>query len=392
MSCTVSCMLDTVNHGHLAEYEKYSCCVDQSSSADLSEAINSMYKWYQKSAICYAFLSDLPSSLELQQEAFRQCRWWTRGWTLQELIAPSSVRFYDQNWRWYGNRSDLAVEIKSITGISPRAYGRPLNDFSVAKRMSWASRRTTTRTEDIAYCLLGLFDINMPLIYGEGDKAFLRLQEEICKTIPDLTIFAWTTQPSLKTYSSSQNFRGLLASHPVEFAGCGHVDTYALTGQNQWLYNPLNTSIGNWDITFDGMPLQIDKVHGPIMRIGFIDTTTLKSVRLFIPLRKTTEGYVRSRPDHLAADLGGDHTGPSVATINESFVNLFIVNGFKHPGTLHLPNSKVSCLKRLTCENSMLIDKLYQEALLIDVDSRIQITAAYPEGFWVPEKKAFLSM
>ncbi|KAF2996342.1 hypothetical protein E8E14_004893 [Neopestalotiopsis sp. 37M] len=368
------------------------CCIDKSSSAELSEAINSMYKWYQKSAICYVFLSDLPSSLEPRQQAFRQCRWWTRGWTLQELIAPKHLRFYDQNWERFGSRSTLLREIETITGIPPSVYDGSLNEFCVAKRLSWASRRTTTRTEDIAYCLLGLFDINMPLIYGEGEKAFLRLQEEICKSIPDLTIFAWTTQPSPKTYLPTQNFRGLLASHPVEFAGCGYVRRDSRTSQYQWIYNPFNTSIGNWDITFDGMPLQLDEVHGLLMRIGWIDTTTLESVRIFLPLRKTIEGYVRSRPDHLGGYLGRDRPGPSVAEINESFLRLFIVNDSLHPVTSHLPNSKVSCLKRLTYEESMAIDKIHQEALLIDVDSNIHITAAYPERFWSPEKKAFLSM
>jgi hypothetical protein len=349
-----------------------------------------MYEWYQKSAICYTFLSDMPSSPEPRPSAFRQCRWWTRGWTLQELIAPSSVRFYDQNWRWYGNRSVLGEEIESITGIPSDAFQGSLNVFSVAKRMSWASRRTTTRTEDVAYCLLGLFGINMPLIYGEGEKAFLRLQEEICKTIPDLTIFAWTTQPSLKPYSSPQNFRGLLASHPVEFAGCGHVRDSPRTRQYQWMYNPLNTSIGNWDIVFDGMPLQIDEVHGLLMLIGFIDITASTPDCLFILLTRTIGGYVRSRPDHLAVAFGSIYSGPSVAEINETFLNLFIVTDYEHPGTIHLPNSKVSCLKRVTSRDSMAIDKTYQDALLIDVDSRMHITAAYPEKFWVPEKKAFL--
>jgi hypothetical protein len=164
------------------------CCIDKTSSSELSEAINSMYKWYQEAEVCYVYLADVFP--DISTSSFAKSRWFTRGWTLQELIAPSSVIFFDAHWRDIGTKASLVKPIAEITGIHIDALsnGR-VSRFSVAQRMSWASRRETTREEDIAYCLLGIFSINMPLLYGEGQKAFLRLQEEIMKnptTIPYL--------------------------------------------------------------------------------------------------------------------------------------------------------------------------------------------------------------
>jgi hypothetical protein len=166
------------------------CCIDKSSSAELQEAINSMFKWYQQAKICYAYLTDLPSGSNLSKSLPR-CRWFTRGWCLQELIAPPEVRFFDEGWTDIGTRTSCTRLISRITRIplgvlenSQRMY-----DMPVARRMSWASTRHTTRVEDQAYCLLGLFDVNMPMLYGEGPKAFLRLQEEIMKRSSDLSIF-----------------------------------------------------------------------------------------------------------------------------------------------------------------------------------------------------------
>ncbi|TRX90609.1 hypothetical protein FHL15_008582 [Xylaria flabelliformis] len=175
-------------------------CIDKTSSAELAEAINSMYEWYRESAICYAYLSDvstLPEPenvLEFNKELSRS-RWWTRGWTLQELLAPGRVLFFTREWKLICNRTFLASEIGLITGIS-RQYllhgGTHPQRAYASEKMSWLSKRETTRIEDMAYCMLGLFDINMPLLYGEGRKAFLRLQEEIIRVSNDHTIFCWT--------------------------------------------------------------------------------------------------------------------------------------------------------------------------------------------------------
>ncbi|KAH7071873.1 heterokaryon incompatibility protein-domain-containing protein [Paraphoma chrysanthemicola] len=154
------------------------CCIDKTSSAELSEAINSMWNWYRNSAICYAFLNDVPASDEgaANETAFAKSAWFTRGWTLQELLAPMKLVFYDESWSAIGTRNKLCAAINNITGIGVEYFqGKPIRSASVAARMSWASKRVTKRTEDLAYCLLGVFDVNMPLLYGEGSKAFRRL-------------------------------------------------------------------------------------------------------------------------------------------------------------------------------------------------------------------------
>jgi hypothetical protein len=137
------------------------CCIDKSSSAELSEAINSMYRWYKNAEICYAYLADVLPDVEPRRKdsPFRNSRWFTRGWTLQELIAPLSVTFYASDWREIGTRSDLEETISEITGIDIRIFrGEHPRTVSIAQRMCWASKRETTRTEDIAYCLLGIFE------------------------------------------------------------------------------------------------------------------------------------------------------------------------------------------------------------------------------------------
>ena len=137
-----------------------------------------MFQWYRDSAICYAYLADVagpnkPYSLKLENS-----KWFTRGWTLQELIAPMEVVFYGSTWNHLGTRASLAGLIHIVTNI-PEDILRgeaTISNISAAAKMSWASTRTTTRPEDVAYSLLGLFNVNMPLLYGEGEeKAFLRL-------------------------------------------------------------------------------------------------------------------------------------------------------------------------------------------------------------------------
>jgi hypothetical protein len=174
------------------------CCIDKSSSAELSEAINAMFRWYKASARCYAYLSDVAGTEDrpnrLQWPSFKESVWFTRGWTLQELIAPSDVLFLDSTWREIGTRTELMADIIAVTGIPGPAF-TSLRYYSVAQIMSWASMRRTSRVEDLAYCLLGLFDVGMPLLYGEGERAFRRLQEEIMRISDDESIFVWTIDP-----------------------------------------------------------------------------------------------------------------------------------------------------------------------------------------------------
>ncbi|KAN0072275.1 HET domain containing protein [Elaphomyces granulatus] len=169
------------------------CCIDKSSSTELQEAINSMFRWYRDAAKCYVYLADVSrpaldadimSSQRPWEMSFRNSRWFTRGWTLQELVSPASVEFFSKEREQLGDKRSLERHIHEVTGIPVRALrGNSLSDFSVPERMSWAEKRETTRKEDKAYSLLGIFDIYMPLIYGEGrENAFKRLREEIDKS------------------------------------------------------------------------------------------------------------------------------------------------------------------------------------------------------------------
>ncbi|THU93947.1 HET-domain-containing protein, partial [Dendrothele bispora CBS 962.96] len=173
-----------------------SCCIDKSSSAELSENINSMYGLYENAEVCYVYLPDASSEEDPRDpgSGFAKSRWFTRGWTLQELIAPSaSVVFLDHSWKEIGTRYSLRDVISAITSVPVRLLeDGDLTKYSIAQKMSWAAFRKTTRPEDRAYSLMGLFDICMPPIYGEGGaKAFMRLQQEIIKTSDDRSIFAW---------------------------------------------------------------------------------------------------------------------------------------------------------------------------------------------------------
>lgn len=166
------------------------CCIDKSSSYELSTAINSMFRWYQRASKCYVYLSDVVVPKEVTDaeafritwaEAFRRSRWFTRGWTLQELLAPPCVEFFSKNGKRLGSRMSLEQEIHKITKIAIEALrGQSLPDFSVEERMSWAAQRTTTWKEDKVYCLLGIFGVFLSPIYGEGEAyATVRLREEI---------------------------------------------------------------------------------------------------------------------------------------------------------------------------------------------------------------------
>lgn len=203
------------------------CCIDKNSSAELSESINSMYRWYQRAERCYAYLADVPSDEDprIENSCFMRSRWFTRGWTLQELIAPLDLVIFARDWRVIGTKLSLQGTIAAITGIDKAVLvDGNLRRMSIARKMSWASKRETTRVEDIAYCLMGLFNINMPMLYGEGEKAFIRLQEEIIKDSDDHSIFAWKDSMALSESSS-----GLLARSPAVFVDSCRIDPVLLS-------------------------------------------------------------------------------------------------------------------------------------------------------------------
>jgi hypothetical protein len=192
------------------------CCIDRTNSTELAEAINSMFRWYKESVICYAWLSDLDPAVSIEV-GLPGCTWFTRGWTLQELLAPKRVFFYDKSWTKRGSKETLRSLLSRITGIEEEVLNKKEDPsmVSAAVKMSWASRRRTTKMEDIAYCLLGIFDVNMPLLYGEGPtKAFRRLQEEIIKETNDTTLFTWTP------LHEQQATRGIFARSPEEYHLC----------------------------------------------------------------------------------------------------------------------------------------------------------------------------
>lgn len=211
------------------------CCINKESSAELSEAINSMFKWYRLAKVCYAYLEDFPPQVEIaDSSSLSCCRWFSRGWTLQELIAPGSLVFFVPNgwtWRAIGRKNELHLVLERITRI-PRKILRQqksIETISVAARMSWAVKRQTTREEDLAYCLMGIFNVNMPLLYGEGSKAFIRLQEEILREVRDNTLFAWR---STEEAAVKAPYRGLLACSPAEFADSADIQHFDVDGDD----------------------------------------------------------------------------------------------------------------------------------------------------------------
>ena len=239
------------------------CCIDKGSSAELSEAINSMFKWYQNCFECYVHLGDVeysPEEMSLMkawgneywsagcwprlESKFGKSSWFSRGWTLQELVAPNKSRtfFFDASWNMICNLPPIVNDVSRVTGIQAKyltntSGSPPIASASVAKRMSWASRREASREEDMAYCLLGIFDINMPLLYGEGgEKAFFRLQVEIMNKTDDESLFAWT---------SSRIASGMFAAHPSNFVDSGDIEPFSDTS---WLRPPY--SMTNKGIAF----------------------------------------------------------------------------------------------------------------------------------------------
>lgn len=285
------------------------CCIDKSSSAELQEAINSMFRWYEMSLECYAHISDFnypslddePLTVERALLKLPLARWFTRGWTLQELLAPCSVRFFDSTWSEFGDKISMRKCIASATGIheeillgSVVSARQAMESASIAQRMSWAACRTTTREEDVAYCMLGIFDVNMPLLYGEGPKAFQRLQEEILKMSDDQSILAWgfnCETPSLWGVSAA------LAQSPSDFAACAEMvswgaaksgDSFSMTQRGLQLNLPVSRSLSNGDLLYCMLNCTTKT------RASAAGTRVLV-VPLLHPLTRTDD--IRSKPD-----------------------------------------------------------------------------------------------
>jgi len=211
------------------------CCIDKRSSAELSEAINSMYRWYENAKVCYAYLHDVPGPwfpTTRDHERYPNFNgwpeWFSRGWTLQELIAPSNVQFLNKNWQSIGNKKTLALTLVGITGIPEHVltHGLHENRPCVAQIMSWAAHRKTTRVEDRAYSLMGLLNVFVSMSYGEEKNVFRRLQLEIIHGSNDQSIFAWDWDRKNEQPGS------ILAGDPSDFRRCGEME---LMGHDEFI-------------------------------------------------------------------------------------------------------------------------------------------------------------
>ncbi|KAK7462447.1 hypothetical protein VKT23_008046 [Stygiomarasmius scandens] len=269
------------------------CCINKESSAELSEALNSMYRYYSDSEVCYAYLSDVPSGQDPRdgKSVFKKSRWFQRAWTLQELITPSYVVFFDENWMEIGTRWSLRDAVSVITSIPIEVFqGKKLEEFSVAQRMSWAAFRESSKPEDKAYSLMGIFGVRMSPIYGEGgENAFIRLQQEIIKISDDRSIFAWIARPGCNEP------RGLLARYPYEFRAAGNI-------QRSQSDIPGSYSFGNNGLHIE---LPLHRIRGPNhdgQFLASLDSMNNNRCHIFIYLsaRETYGQFVRCRADEIA--------------------------------------------------------------------------------------------
>ncbi|KAI0330928.1 HET-domain-containing protein [Cubamyces sp. BRFM 1775] len=309
------------------------CCIDKSSSAELSEAITSMFDWYSIAAVCYVFLADVPETENpaARWSQFGESRWFERGWTLQELLVPQRNVFLSKNWRPIGTKKSLSKTIETITGIDEDilVHRRPLHTVSVARRMSWAQFRQTTRVEDEAYCLMGIFGVRIPAIYGEGRHAFVRLQEEIMKSIPDQSLFAWgdvlpfnhvgpegirlprVRQVPLDELRASEGAY-LLASCPLDFDGkCKDFKPVSLAALSSMLgIPPLET------------PTHVPTSHG--VRV------TLPIFTLRLPSTKT--GWINVELGLLACQDSYGRLAALILSAKDTTSGTYLVSGYKYVG------------------------------------------------------------
>jgi hypothetical protein len=243
-----------------------------------------MYKWYGKASRCYAYLEGitpthvkrygLTSKSQQMRNGkssarfpFKEHRWFTRGWTLQELIAPEIVKFYGQDWAYLGSSSQLLEELVSITGVSKHVLSAvsktdALRRTTIAQKMSWAAKRKTTRIEDQAYCLLGIFEVHIPLLYGEGTAAFIRLQEEIIRSSSDQSIFAWSIRPDREWDSYHDR---LLAPDASHFEDCVFMIPWDTAGASE-SFQMTNTGL---TITLPIMEGHNERSYTAILSCGY---------------------------------------------------------------------------------------------------------------------------
>ncbi|KXT00089.1 hypothetical protein AC578_5789 [Pseudocercospora eumusae] len=287
------------------------CCIDKRNSAELSETINSMWRYYRDARFCVAYLSDVPETEDFEA-SFISSEWFKRGWTLQELLAPSEVWFCNATWHILGSKRLVSLWMaRDFLQILSKASKIPvyyLDDptrqkhqmASIAQKMSWASMRKTTRPEDIAYCLLGLFNITMPLVYGEGHNAFRRLQQEILRHSNDESIFAWRPAPDDDDDldDSSTKETGILAPSPEFFAQARHMhrcnliprQPYRVTNKGIKLQAPL-IKISKRLYLLQINCVEIPGVDGPVSDPSYLASGSMHGAHgCMVPLKKDVNG------------------------------------------------------------------------------------------------------
>ena len=328
------------------------CCIDKRSSAELSEAINSMFQWYVNAEMCYVYLADVLDTGEVdtgEHVDFSFSRWFRRGWTLQELIAPKHILFFSSSWMVLGTKRALErdtgflTRLSRITGIEVRLLQDPghLRNYSIAQRMSWMAKRDTTRKEDLAYCLMGLFNVHMPILYGEGIlKAFTRLQLEIIRTTPDETIFAWRRGSSNHPFDDEC---GLLARLPSDFGESASIVRHTL---------PRLDALRNYSMTNIGLSME---------------------AYLLTPPTEGTDNAVDSQDDYLVLPIGARLLDGTQT--QGSSIGLIMVRVHQHQMTTRKTYQRVA------------YDRFY-----LVPDGQLTLPTKRPEAIYVPEEGQYIML
>ncbi|KAJ9614156.1 hypothetical protein H2200_002292 [Cladophialophora chaetospira] len=281
------------------------CCVDQKNSVELTTAINSMYRWYQNATTCFVYLSDI-EKLPGQDLDLSKCRWWTRGWTLQELVASSVTEFFDRNWTRIGDKKTLQSSLTAITKIGAPylADSKMVSRASVAHRMSWAAGRQTRQEEDMAYSLMGIFGVQMPTLYGEGRvSAFRRLQEEIVKYSNDHSIFAWNDE------EGTAGETGLLAPSANCFKKSG-----------AYVHTPTPQVNEPFSLTNKGLSIVLPLQKHQMQYIASIDCPVDAGfIGVYLEFDQVTGVYRRVRPGELCKVLKGGRGQPQRLYVRHRF-------------------------------------------------------------------------
>ncbi|KAF3801424.1 Vegetative incompatibility protein HET-E-1 [Colletotrichum gloeosporioides] len=373
-----TCELALVKHKlHYAWVD--TCCINKASSAELSEAINSMFSWYRHATVCFVWLEDLApvqqaAELSLLPEnpsyptsgydgklydisEMGSCKWFKRGWTLQELIAPRRVEFYDASWEFRFKKRERTTELSLITGIDEEVLKkrRSLKDVLVGVKMSWAADRRTSRLEDLAYCLLGIFGINMPMLYGEGHNAFKRLQEHIVSQHRDESLFAWQS-----CNPPDQDYRGVFARSPEEFKVCSR-----LRKGGHFMFSTPGFSMTNKGVKFTTEALKVDNDAYFVMRLGIQCDNCEDRHDVHICLLRTTKGHVRVSPHECWRPPAGGGLSP---------------------------RTKIYCCKDVTLHESRALERLALSPLRVslDIDQRNLLSVQqYPSLAWDPNCSGF---